>query len=373
MSKSTQADLGDDAKMFVNYGDEAQDPVAAPVEKATESQTAPKGEPTPEMTSSFTLSKAAKERRAKAEEQAEARRLAMRQPGAGRRAAGQSKPDWSDSDEEEQDVESDDGGHLYLSKAPVRQVSPAAVQRSTSRALPPVPSAQNSMGHEEFRHQLPQLPQDRSRSRSPGHMPIQSRTLPTSQTQAQIQPTIRQLPQPNRQSVWNANFDQEHGLDTQRSSKFVELDEPSRMTTAFAPHGLLQAGIQDKEERSAKKQEELARETGSSLLNVPSKPPPPQTGLLGAVAAHEKERQGAGGIGAALTDRDRERRLAEERQRKIDELQREQMEHYAQFGQGGGDAYGQQNPYNRMSMMSPPMPPMQPYGVSTVPDCHCLR
>jgi CCR4-NOT transcriptional complex subunit CAF120 len=96
-----------------------------------------------------------------------------------------------------------------------------------------------------------------------------------------------------------------------KSGKFVELEEPqAQLTKAFAPHGLLQAGMQDKEDRSAKKQEELARETGSSLINVPSKPPPPQTGLLGAVAAHERERRNAGGIGATLTDRERERRFA---------------------------------------------------------------
>jgi CCR4-NOT transcriptional complex subunit CAF120 len=96
-----------------------------------------------------------------------------------------------------------------------------------------------------------------------------------------------------------------------KSGKFVDLDEPqAHLTKAFAPHGLLQAGMQDKEDRSAKKQEELARETGSSLINVPSKPPPPQTGLLGAVAAHENERKNPGGIGATLTDREREKRLA---------------------------------------------------------------
>lgn len=96
-----------------------------------------------------------------------------------------------------------------------------------------------------------------------------------------------------------------------KSGKFVELEEPSvQLTKAFAPHGLLQAGMQDKEERSAKKQEELARETGSSLINVAAKPPPPQTGLIGAVAAHERDRKNAGGIGATLTDREREKRLA---------------------------------------------------------------
>jgi CCR4-NOT transcriptional complex subunit CAF120 len=124
---------------------------------------------------------------------------------------------------------------------------------------------------------------------------------------------VQTAPQPPsaRQTVWNANFSADHGMDQPKSGKFVDLDEPSaQLTKAFAPHGLLQAGMQDKEERSAKKQEELAREMGSSLINVPSKPPPPQTGLLGAVAAHERDRKNAGGIGATLTDREREKRFA---------------------------------------------------------------
>jgi len=127
---------------------------------------------------------------------------------------------------------------------------------------------------------------------------------------ATIRPGSHPTPPPGRQSVWNANFSADHGMPQSRnSSKFVDLDEPSaQLTKAFAPHGLLQAGIQDKEDRSAKRQEEAARETGNALINVPAKPPPPQTGLLGAVAAHEASRKNAGGIGATLTDRERDRR-----------------------------------------------------------------
>jgi CCR4-NOT transcriptional complex subunit CAF120 len=127
------------------------------------------------------------------------------------------------------------------------------------------------------------------------------------------------------------------------------------MTKAFTPHGLLSAGLQDKEDRSAKRQEELARETGASLINVPNKPPPPQTGLLGAITAHERDRKREGGVGAALTEREREKRLAEDRQRKLDELQRQQLEHMQQ----GGSLYGQQlGGYN--PMMNPMMMGMNP-------------
>ena len=137
---------------------------------------------------------------------------------------------------------------------------------------------------------------------------------------------------------------------------FIQLDSPAQsMTKAFTPHGLLSAGLQDKEDRSAKRQEELARETGASLINVPNKPPPPQTGLLGAITAHERDRKREGGVGAALTEREREKRVAEERQRKLDELQRQQLEQMQQ----GGSMYGQPLPgYN--PMMNPMMMGMNP-------------
>jgi CCR4-NOT transcriptional complex subunit CAF120 len=133
---------------------------------------------------------------------------------------------------------------------------------------------------------------------------------------------------------------------------FIQIEAPEQsMTKAFTPQGLLSAAIQDKQGRSAKKQEEIARESGASLINVPNKPPPPQTGLLGAITAHERERKREGGVGAALTEREREKRIAEERQRKFDEQQRQQMEQMSQ----GGHMYGSQFVgYNPM-MAPPPM------------------
>ncbi|KAK0553277.1 hypothetical protein OC845_001277 [Tilletia horrida] len=99
---------------------------------------------------------------------------------------------------------------------------------------------------------------------------------------------------------------------------FVQLKEeeqPGAMTALFQPSGLLQAGAQDKAERSAKAREEDARAAGGHLVSVPNKPPPPQAGLLGAITAHERDRKGAGGIGATLTERERERVTVERRQR----------------------------------------------------------
>jgi CCR4-NOT transcriptional complex subunit CAF120 len=139
---------------------------------------------------------------------------------------------------------------------------------------------------------------------------------------------------------------------------FIQLETPSHtMTKAFAPTGLLSAGLQDKQDRSAKRQEELARESGASLINVPNKPPPPQTGLLGAITAHERDRKREGGVGAALTERERQKRVAEERQRQFDEQQRQALE---QMAQGGGGMFGQPFPgYNPM-MANPMMMGMNP-------------
>lgn len=153
------------------------------------------------------------------------------------------------------------------------------------------------------------------------------------------------------------------GTSEKERDTFVQIEPPSQtMTKAFAPHGLLSAGLQDKDARSAKRQEEFAKETGASLVNVPNKPPPPQTGLLGAVSAHERERKREGGIGAALTERERERRLAEERQRKLDDFQRQQLE-MAQTGSMYGGQFGGYNPMmaNPMMMgMNPMMMGMNP-------------
>jgi CCR4-NOT transcriptional complex subunit CAF120 len=143
------------------------------------------------------------------------------------------------------------------------------------------------------------------------------------------------MPGSQRQTIWTKVLDpgqpgarpqSEHaGKDT-----FVQLEPAETMTKAFALHGLLSVGMQDKEDRSAKRQEELARESGASLVNVPNKPPPPQSGLLGYVTAHERERKRDGGLGAALTEREREKRVAEERQRRLDEQQRQQLDQMQQ-------------------------------------------
>jgi len=173
-----------------------------------------------------------------------------------------------------------------------------------------------------------------------------------------------EFPQPGtaRQTVWSQVLEpgRQPGPppelpNNNNRGTFVQLESHS-MTKPFAPQGLLSAGLQDKQDRSAKRQEEIARESGGSLVNVPNKPPPPQTGFLGAITAYERERKREGGVGAALTEREREKRLAEEKQRRFDEQQRQQMN---QMAQGGSMYGGPLPPYNPM-MANPMMMGMNP-------------
>lgn len=168
-----------------------------------------------------------------------------------------------------------------------------------------------------------------------------------------------------RQNMWSQALERDTSQAAPEPARdtFLQIEPPSQtMTKAFAPHGLLSAGLQDKQDRSAKRQEELARESGASLINVPNKPPPPQSGLLGAVTAHERERKREGGLGAALTEREREKRLAEERQRKLDEFQRMQLDQMQQGGSvyGGMGMQPQFTGYNPMMGMNPMMMGMNP-------------
>lgn len=166
-------------------------------------------------------------------------------------------------------------------------------------------------------------------------------------------------PQGPQRQIWSQVLDPDRPVDQPNNGRdtFIQMEAPATtMTKAFTPHGLLSAGIQDKQDRSAKRQEELARETGASLINVPNKPPPPQTGLLGAVTAHERERKREGGLGAALTEREREKRLVEERQRKLDEFQRQQLDQMQQ----GGSMYGGMMPGFNPMMANPMMMGMNP-------------
>jgi len=325
---ATHDDLGEDVSAYVAYAEQPS-PEVDRKGKARELPPPVKEEEGPR--SSFALSKAAQERRAKAEALAAEQERAKRVPGGGKRTGPVVKKDeWmeSDSDEDEDDEDQspevpsrnlrDDQTGLdrsgsrarALPTIPGRNLADQDQQRPQSRSPNPHPQARDSYIDRD-RDRMSMAPPRSQYEQRPG----QGRTPPPNQQQQQDQQQRQRQQQQqqqatqNRQSVWNANFAADHGMAENKTGKFVEMEDPAtQLTKPFAPHGLLQAGLQDREDRSAKRQEELARETGTSLINVPSKPPPPQTGLLGAVAAHERERKNAGGIGATLTDRERERR-----------------------------------------------------------------
>lgn len=329
--------------------------------------------------SSFAPSKQAEERKARSQAQQAAHDDVLHKPGRpnGKQRAQvhQREGGWESSEDEEEEEEEDDDeddedagedGRPRLPSAPGSrsQSNSSPVGRNTMYQLNSrdglSPAGSNTdlrdpQAQQRGMRTLPQIPQ---RGRSPGEPDARyvseqyecprepSVSRPQAQYPPQMQQQFQQQPQYNpRQNIWSNVLDvnRETGLPNNSMSgnrdTFVQMEHPSEtMTKAFMPQGLLSAGLQDKQDRSAKRQEELARESGASLINVPNKPPPPQVGLLGAITAHERERKREGGVGAALTEREREKRLAEERQRKLDELQRQQLEQQQQYAAqfGGG-------------------------------------
>ncbi|KAG5646986.1 hypothetical protein DXG03_001710 [Asterophora parasitica] len=326
--------------------------------------------------SSFAPSNKAAERKAKAQAQQAAHHAATHKPG---RANGKRKSKiagaWNESsdEEEEEEEEDDDDDDVDSDAEPVvnRQGQGFASSTTSLRQGPntsgELPSEPNQQQYSHLRppRTLPQIPEQNY----PDEYNPPPRRIPSDQypggpsprfnhdgTPIRTQAEFPQMPGAARQSVWSQVLDpgRAANVEAPRNDKFVQLEPAESMTKAFTPQGLLSAGIQDKQDRSAKRQEELARETGASLINVPNKPPPPQMGLLGAITAHERERKRDGGVGAALTEREREKRVAEDRQRRFDEHQRQQLDQMQQ----GGSMYGGQFPgygMNPMMMMNPMM------------------
>ncbi|KAJ3555730.1 hypothetical protein NM688_g2411 [Phlebia brevispora] len=331
--------------------------------------------------SSFAPSKQASQRKAQAQAQQAASQATMNKPGkAGRRTKPRDPGAWgesSDEEEEEEDDDEDDEDVDSDEEPPRRDMRPAD-QRSLNPngpggyppslrgASPGRPAENGGYPQGRQRRDLPQVPQMSIQTPPEGSEESgpQRRLQPDQFTEAarrsiypdgpRRQPSPQNMPGAARQNVWSQALERDPADQPVRDT-FVQLEPPSQtMTKAFAPHGLLYAGMQDKQDRSAKRQEELARETGASLINVPTKPPPPQTGLLGAVSAHERERKREGGLGAALTEREREKRVAEERQRKLDDFQRMQLEQMQQ----GGSMYGGMGMAPQLTGFNPMMNPM---------------
>ncbi|KAF8263900.1 hypothetical protein EI94DRAFT_1703672 [Lactarius quietus] len=340
--------------------------------------------------SSFAPSKNAMQRKARSEAQQAAHEAATHRPGRGNgKAKGKAKATgaWGESSEEEEEEDDDDedddvdsdgqpaaprddrsvsnyaasaNNHRSQYSSP-RGPSPLASGDATSyqqphprppRNLPPVPVRVQALDEDSSRYrQSDQYDTGRKSYHEDGVSHSAHGQIPTH-APAPVAP----------RHMWSQALDPGRAPGAvpdvpNPREPFVQLESSARaMTKAFTPHGLLSAGLQDKEDRSAKRQEELAREAGASLVNVPSKPPPPQTGLLGAITAHERDRKREGGVGATLTEREREKRLAEERQRKLDDLQRQQLEQMQQ----GGSLYGQQQFPGYNPMMNPMMMGMNP-------------
>ena len=351
--------------------------------------TSPHGESSPQPSethhypSTFAPSKQATERKAKAQALQEASYAATHLPGKPNGNIKKREKDqgaWAESsDEEEEDEDEDedeDGSDDERPTTQLRQPQPVPASDPRASVYPsaqPGPQGPPSMagdGHAQRQIRTLPLPPSKTGGTSRlivtifialcrlfciDHQDHHQNHPRVASSQYDDRPRTHVGDEPRghtmnphlvaRQSVWSTVLDPNpRPRNTTGKDTFVQVEDSETMTKAFQPQGLLSAGLQDKEDRSAKRQEELARETGASLINVPNKPPPPQTGLLGAITAHERDRKREGGVGATLTEKERERRLAEERQRKLDELQRQQLDQMSQGGgQGAFDAYGQQS------------------------------
>ncbi|KAF8071834.1 hypothetical protein FPV67DRAFT_1411572 [Lyophyllum atratum] len=367
------------ALSYLTTEDEPSSPKQATVEplhiRSTKAPSPPPLSEAPsQFKSSFAPSRQAAERKAKAQAQQAAHHAAVHKPG---RANGKRKSRiagaWNESSEEEEEEDDDDDedadsdAELQVGN---RQGSGFASSTTSLRQAQSPPGEQTMDSHQQqYSHLRPPrtLPQIPGNQGYPDEYNPPPRRMVSDQYTGAQPPrmyhdgtqirTQSEFPQPGtaRQSVWSQVLDpgRAANVEAQRNDTFVQLDPAETMTKAFTPQGLLSAGIQDKQDRSAKRQEELARETGASLINVPNKPPPPQMGLLGAITAHERERKREGGVGAALTEREREKRVAEDRQRRFDDHQRQQLDQMQQ----GGSMYGGQYPnyMNPMMMMNPMM------------------
>ena len=107
---------------------------------------------------------------------------------------------------------------------------------------------------------------------------------------------------------------------------FPQANLPHTATKAFSVHDVVFTALRDYRERSAKGQEEIAREAGPSLVNIPTNSPPSQAELPGDIFARKHKRG-----------------LAEERQRKLNDFQKQQAE-MIQNGSAYGSQLGSRSP-----------------------------
>jgi len=374
-------DMGEDALAAYSFLDKPNSPVVRQRSLASEHSSAPSAPAPPVETkpalasypSTFGANKKTQERKEAAQAQQAAHQEAISKPGRpGVKKVGLgTRPKshaWGEESSEEEDEEDDeDEEELEKPQPPAmrsRQPSSSSVpSRNGTPNLGPqsgrvTPSSFGGATNAEAQAQQQQLMQQQAHfehqqrmaaAAAAGYAPpdvsqfagdARSRSISPGAAQQRMRPGgPSALLQQQRQSVFNSHLAHNDGSgsgssggpasgDAAGRATFVQLgaeEQPGAMTTVFQPHGLLQAGAQDKAERSAKMQEAEARMTGGHMVNVPNKPPPPQAGLLGAITAHERDRKKDGGYGATLTERERERVAAERRQREEDAARQQQM------------------------------------------------
>ncbi|KAG0144671.1 hypothetical protein CROQUDRAFT_94819 [Cronartium quercuum f. sp. fusiforme G11] len=265
--------------------------------------------------SSFAAGKKGAARIAAAQAAQAAGKAATHLPGkarsAGKGQTGKIKKTWDedseedeDEDEDEEDEEDEDEDDEEDRPLSARARSP--VERSPDRGPHSARNMMASFGQPNFAgqaHSYPQLSEDHGGRQSYYHNSDQTQAqgqgqFPNSSSRREIPAVLREQP---------------------------EVIDTTGMKPAFSAHGLLSRVMQEKQEKSAKSMQEAAHWSGEPLLQVSHKPGPPQAGLLGAIASHERDRKRDGGMGAALTERVRERKLAEIRQREMEEFQRASM------------------------------------------------
>lgn len=331
-------------------------PPAVPARSAARKPSVPSQVPARADTSSFPSSFAQSkrdERVAAAQLAQQAQQAALTRPGRAPGAAPKKKM-WEDSDEEEeaeQDDSEEDEEEEPLPRHQQHQQQQLRPSTSQPR-LQPSTSSQSLRGTSRDQtpvhfnsHSEPAPPVPRHFSRSPQRAAGQDLSA--------------------RQSFYDYSAGAPGLAPSARAETIVNNEDGGNRKPALNPHGLLATGILEREERSARAQENAARDGGSTLVSLPSKVPPPQTGLVGAITSHQREKERTGGVGRALTEQQKERKLAEQRQRQLDDLQKQQIAmmqqqmQMAQFGGGfnpmamGSMGYGGSNPW-MMGGMGPP-------------------
>ena len=82
-------------------------------------------------------------------------------------------------------------------------------------------------------------------------------------------------------------------------STFVRLEPDGRSGMSYTPSGLVATASQEKLGRSARAKELEARDAGGRLVDVPSKPPPPQAGLMGSIRPGERQRPASAALSSS--------------------------------------------------------------------------